>query len=112
MILVIKNLVDLVKQVCTYNILVTFNIYTHVFILCIAPGIVVVRDTVRNMIRWSPPSPPNGIITGYQVIYSIYQNDSDRNSDTLSSTTTSYIIEGLSKYSVNNIKQNSWAVKE
>ena len=112
MILVMKYLVDLVKQVCTYNILVTL-IFIHMYLcICIAPGIVVVLDTVRNMIIWSPPLQPNGIITGYQVIYSIYQNDSDRISETLSNDTTRYIIEGLGKYSVNNIKQNSWVVKE
>ena len=86
-----KHLVDPVKQVRTCNILVTF-----IFSLCIyiVPGVVEL-ETNQNTIIWSPPLRPNGIITGYQVIYSIYQNGSNRTSGTLSNIITSYTIEGL-----------------
>ena len=87
------------KQVRTYNILVIF-----IFSLCIyiVPGVIEL-ETDQNTIIWSPPLQPNGIIIDYQVIYSIYQNDSSRTSEKLSNNTTRYTIEGLSKYSVSNV---------
>ena len=48
--------------------------------------------------RWSPPSQPNGIITGYQVIYSVYQIPSTKMiSNMLDNTITEFFIENLSK---------------
>ena len=87
------------KQVRTCNILVTFIFSLRIYIV---PGVVEL-ETDQNTIIWNPPLQPNGIITGYQVIYSIYQNDSSRTSEELSSNTTRYTIEGLSKYSVSNV---------
>ena len=106
-----KHLVDPVKQVRTCNILVTFifSLCTYICIY-IVPGVVELQ-TDQNTIIWSPPLQPNGIITGYQVIYSIYQNDSNRASGRLSSSTTRYTIGGLSKHSVSNVTQSTSDVK-
>jgi len=50
------------------------------------------------MVTWNPPSHPNGIITGYQVIYSVYQIPSTKMlSNVLDNTITEYFIEDLSK---------------
>ena len=54
--------------------------------------------TNRSMVIWTGPLEPNGIITGYIVIYFNYQEDEIEfgNSDVLSNTTTEYIIPNLS----------------
>jgi len=54
-------------------------------------------DTNQATVTWKPPSQPNGIITGYQVIYSVYQSDNETMSEVLNDTTTMYLIENLSK---------------
>ena len=55
-------------------------------------------DIIQRNIKWRPPLQPNGIITGYQVIYSIYQLPSTRMiSDVLNSTITEFSIEILSE---------------
>ena len=49
-------------------------------------------------VTWSPPSQPNGIITGYQVIYFVYQIPSTKMmGDILDNTVTEYYVENLSK---------------
>ena len=51
--------------------------------------------------RWSPPAQPNGIITGYQVIYFVYQIPSTKMiSGMLDNTTTEFFIETLSEYKI------------
>ena len=69
----------------------------------IAPGTVQIARIVSTsnitvIVFWTPPSQPNGVITGYLVIYSIYQMDDDMLSQVLNNTSvTSYSISGLSK---------------
>ena len=64
---------------------------------CIAPGIVDQFSINQATVRWSPPSQPNGIITSYEVIYFVYQEDVGMSSDVLDNTTMEYSIDGLSK---------------
>ena len=53
----------------------------------------------QTTVKWSPPTQPNGAITGYQVIYSVYTIPSTKMmSDVLDNTITEYSIENLSKY--------------
>ena len=58
------------------NILILFSYHNN---YCTAPGrveivdIVTVSDTTSTVL-WNPPIQPNGIITGYEVIYSVYEN--------------------------------------
>ena len=63
-----------------------------------------IEATKEENVTWSPPSQPNGIITDYQVIYSIYENISDMMSELLDNDTYEYSIDGLSKINVNNSK--------
>ena len=44
---------------------------------------------------WSPPLQPNGVITSYQVIYSVYQSSATVTSEMLSNTTNTYTIRNL-----------------
>ena len=55
------------------------------------------NNTFEETVFWIPPSEPNGIITNYQVLYFIYQNDTGKMSGMLDSSTTTYSIQGLSK---------------
>ena len=64
----------------------------------LVPGVVDILEIVQGDIKWNPPSQPNGIITGYQAIYSIYQLPSTKMmSDVLNSTITELSIENLSE---------------
>ena len=69
----------------------------------IAPGIVQIARVVSTsnitvIVFWTPPFQPNGVITGYLVIYSIYQMNNDTLSEVLNNTSdTNYSISGLSK---------------
>ena len=47
--------------------------------------VVVISDTTAN-VTWNPPIQPNGIITGYEVKYSVYEEDSDNKSSILATT--------------------------
>ena len=47
---------------------------------------------------WGPPATPNGVITGYEVMHSVYQNDTFVRSDML--FVRRYQIENLSKGNV------------
>ena len=38
--------------------------------------VVNISDTTL-LITWKPPIQPNGIITGYEVIYSVYKDDNN-----------------------------------
>ena len=43
----------------------------------IAPGVVKITDVFSissstSCVKWNPPTEPNGIITGYEIIYSVY----------------------------------------
>ena len=73
----------------------TDNDFIHINI---APGIVDQFNVNQATVTWSPPPQPNGIITGYQVIYSVYQIPSTKvMSDVLDNTTDEFFIEDLSK---------------
>ena len=64
----------------------------------VAPGIVDQFTINQATVRWSPPLQPNGIVTGYQVIYSVYQIPSTKmTSNMLDNTITEFSIESLSK---------------
>ena len=64
----------------------------------VVPGIVDILENVQQEVTWIPPSQPNGIITGYQVIYSVYQIPSTKMmSDVLDNTITKFSIENLSE---------------
>ena len=65
------------------------------------PGVVKVSVTTlpintEVLITWDTPSQPNGIIVGYQVIYSVYNSDTTSMSGKLNSSTRSYTIMSLS----------------
>ena len=65
----------------------------------VVPGVVDQFSTVQSTVSWSPPSQPNGIITGYQVIYFVYENRTatEMMSAILSNTTTQYSIQNLGR---------------
>ena len=46
-------------------------------------------------VSWSPPLQPNGIITSYELIYSVYESSFTTTSGILSNTTNTYIIKNL-----------------
>ena len=64
----------------------------------LVPGVVDILEIAQGDIKWRPPSQPNGIITGYQVIYFVYQIPSTKiMSDVLDNTITEFSIENSSK---------------
>ena len=66
------------------------------------PGVVLFIITITSntevTVTWDPPSQSSGVITGYQVIYSIYENDTSTMSDMLSGVVRSYLIRSLGKH--------------
>ena len=50
--------------------------------------IIIISDTTATVI-WDPPVQPNGIITGYEVKYSIYEEDADNKSSILATVNMS-----------------------
>ena len=67
--------------------------------ICIVPGVVDQFNIDQATVTWRPPSQPNGIITGYQVIYSIYQIPSTKMmSEMLDNTITEFSIDNLSEH--------------
>ena len=46
-------------------------------------------------VSWSPPRQPNGVITSYEVIYSVYESSIITTSGILSNTTNIYSIKNL-----------------
>ena len=77
---VMKYRVEHMKQVCIMcNYVYLVPIYHNCFT---APGIVEIIDIIgiSDMVltvTWNPPIRPNGIITGYEVIYSVYGDDAE-----------------------------------
>ena len=94
MILVMLWMVDQVKEVVIAStLLYKLNHFSK-----IVSGVVDIVEIVQGDITWRPPSQPNGIITGYQVIYSIYQLPSTKMmSDVLENTIFVFSIENLSE---------------
>ena len=69
-----------------------------------APGVVVhttsfASNTTVN-VMWNPPVTPNGVITSYVVMYTVYERNDFTSSDMLGGSVTTYLVDGLSKYSV------------
>ena len=76
-----------------------------VSVLPTAPGVVVhtAQSTTSNTevnITWDSPAKPNGVIIGYVVIYSVYQNSTFFYSDMLMDSETNYTIKALGKYNI------------
>ena len=71
------------------------------FLYLLAPGVVqFTTSSVSNTevnVMWSTPSQPNGIITAYQVIYSVYDNTTTVKSGLLGISRSTYSISNLSK---------------
>ena len=61
-------------------------------IIAVAP----LSTTSANVI-WIPPAQPNGIITEYEVIYSVYGDIYNHTSDSVASDETNFIIPDLGK---------------
>ena len=66
-----------------------------------APGVVVhttsfASSTTVN-VMWDPPAQPNGVITSYVVMYSVYERNQFMMSGMLMGDDTSYLIEDLGK---------------
>jgi len=49
---------------------------------------------------WDPPAQPNGIITSYVVLYSVYRRNMFMMSEKLMGNDTNYGIESLGKYNI------------
>ena len=69
--------------------------------LPIAPGVVEIVAIVGTsdttaVVFWTPPSQPNGVITGYQIIYSMYGNTASM-TEAASRNENSFVITNLSK---------------
>ena len=78
---------------------------SHFYCYCVhaTPGIVQfqVNDltaTGETEVSWSPPLQPNGIITSYQVIYSVYKSTAIVRSEMLNNSTNTYIVRNLGTY--------------
>ena len=68
----------------------------------IVPGVVKVSVTplpanTKVLITWETPLQPNGVIVGYQVIYSVYNSDNTSMSGILNISVRNYTIMTLSK---------------
>ena len=94
-ILVMQKLVDQVKEVMIVSHCIN---QFHWSIKTLVPGVVNILEIAQEEIKWRPPSQPHGIITGYQVIYFVYQIPSTKMmSGILNNTITKFSIENLSK---------------
>ena len=60
--------------------------------------IITITSNTEVTVTWGPPSQFIGVIIGYQVIYSIYENDTNTMSDMLSGVVRSYLIRSLGKH--------------
>ena len=71
-------------------------------ILYTAPGIVEIVDVVSisdttSLVTWDPPIQPNGIINGYEVIYSVYEDDNNNIVVPVTSNISSFNVTDLCK---------------
>ena len=55
-----------------------------------------------TVVSWSPPLEPNGVITGYEVVYSLYGLDAESVIGPLGSDLYTINITGLSEYYVHS----------
>ena len=72
------------------------------FFLYVAAGVVQIARVVGTsdstaVVFWTPPSQPNGLITGYQIIYSLYGDSTNSMNQAVSSNENSFVITNLSK---------------
>lgn len=58
---------------------------------------VVSTSTNATVVTWGPPIEPNGIITGYEVVYSVYGHDAESVIGPLESDIFTVNITGLGK---------------
>ena len=67
-----------------------------------APGVVEIVAIVGTsdttaVIFWTPPLQPNGVITGYQIIYSVYGDADNRMTEAVTRNEDSFVIANLSE---------------
>ena len=58
--------------------------------------VVSISDTTA-IVTWKPPIQPNGIITSYEVIYSVYEDDNNNIAFPVSSNISSFNVTDLCK---------------
>ena len=58
--------------------------------------VVSISDTTA-IVTWKPPIQPNGIIAGYEVIYSVYEDDNNNIAFPVSSNISSFNVTDLCK---------------
>ena len=59
-----------------------------------------ITSNTSAVIMWSEPEEPNGVITGYDVVYGVYEED---NSTTVNVTEFTLTIRKLSEYILQHI---------
>ena len=67
-----------------------------------APGVVEIVAIVGTsdttaVVFWTPPSQPNGVITGYQIIYSVYGDADNSMTQAVIEKEDSFFITNLSE---------------
>ena len=78
-------------------------LYTHLHLFTsIAPGLVenfgvAGTSNTTAIIFWTPPSQPNGVITGYQIIYYLYEDSRNSMNQAVGNDENSFIITNLSE---------------
>ena len=70
--------------------------------LATVPGVVEIVGVVGTsnttaVVHWTPPSQPNGVITGYQIIYSVYGDADDNITQAVTRNEDSFVIANLSE---------------
>ena len=76
--------------------------YIHIYLCPTVPGIVKIVDVVSisdtiSLVTWNPPIQSNGIVTGYEVIYSVYEDDNNNIGVSVTNSTNSFNITSLCK---------------
>ena len=71
-------------------------------ILLTAPGVVEISAVTGTshttaVVFWTPPSQRNGVITGYQIIYSMYGNAANSMNQAVTRNEINFIITNLSE---------------
>ena len=59
-------------------------------------GVVGTSNTTA-VVFWTPPSQPNGVITGYQIIYSVYGDNTNSMNQAVTENENSFVIANLSE---------------
>ena len=59
-------------------------------------GVVGTSDTTA-VVHWAPLSQPNGVITGYQIIYSVYGDTASSMNQAVTSNENNFVITNLSE---------------